>query len=332
MARARVIKVPRTDNDSSHALIHISSNGSKLLDLKLVGTEGEAAYACTLRHDRLSSLRVNNCPVTSAEWEDILKSVFEPEPLPDIQVAATIQTESSITLTVRKQVQGITQRLGDLTLGHSAAESIELFDWCLTLADAAAHGREVAAETAAELRGMHAAVDELKSQLDELLQAKADDEVALLQKFRQLLNEKKVKIRQQQKIITELNANGASAEEPQSTEEIPTPKEPTGKRALKRKAKAVEHDSSEPETVAAVKSEAEDSEIDRMTEATASEADGDEDEAEDEEMGEVDEPEQEPAKDKKAVAAPPPPPRQLPFQRRRPAPAADGSASDDDEL
>lgn len=207
-----------------------------------------------------------------------------------------------------------------------------MFDWCLTLADAAAHGREVATETAAELRDMHAAVDELKSQLDELLQAKADDEVALLQKFRQLLNEKKVKIRQQQKIITELNANGASAEEPQSTEEKPTPKEPRGKRALKRKAKAVEHDSSEPETVAAVKSEAEDSEIDRMTEATASEADGDEDEAEDEEMGEVDEPEQEPAKDKQAVAAPPPPPRQLPFQRRRPAPAADGSASDDDEL
>lgn len=56
----------------------------------------------------MSSLRVKNCPVNSAEWEDILKSVFEPEPLPDIQVAATIQAESSITLTVRKQVQGIT--------------------------------------------------------------------------------------------------------------------------------------------------------------------------------------------------------------------------------
>jgi hypothetical protein len=37
--------------------------------------------------------------------------------------------------------------------------------------------------------------------LDELIQAKKDDESALLEKFRDLLNEKKVKIREQQRVI-----------------------------------------------------------------------------------------------------------------------------------
>lgn len=44
-------------------------------------------------------------------------------------------------------------------------------------------------------------VEELTSQLDDLLKAKNDDESVMLEKFRDLLNEKKLKIRQQQKLI-----------------------------------------------------------------------------------------------------------------------------------
>lgn len=43
--------------------------------------------------------------------------------------------------------------------------------------------------------------NELKAQLEDLLKAKDDDERQLLEKFRDLLNEKKLKIRQQQRLL-----------------------------------------------------------------------------------------------------------------------------------
>lgn len=61
-----------------------------------------------VRHDRVASLRTKNCPVSETEWQNILRLIFEQQPQPDIQATATIQTESSLSITVRKQVQGIT--------------------------------------------------------------------------------------------------------------------------------------------------------------------------------------------------------------------------------
>jgi hypothetical protein len=57
------------------------------------------------------SLRVNNCPASESEWQKILKSLFQQEPLPDIQATATVQSEKSISITLRKEIQGITVRL-----------------------------------------------------------------------------------------------------------------------------------------------------------------------------------------------------------------------------
>lgn len=47
MATTRVIKLPRDDDESAHVLIQVASKGSKPLDVKLVGTEGEAPYVAT---------------------------------------------------------------------------------------------------------------------------------------------------------------------------------------------------------------------------------------------------------------------------------------------
>lgn len=46
----RVIKLPRDDDESAHVLIQVTQKGSKPLDVKLVGTEGEAPYVaiCTV--------------------------------------------------------------------------------------------------------------------------------------------------------------------------------------------------------------------------------------------------------------------------------------------
>lgn len=48
MATSRVLKVPQSD-DKEFVLLQISSSGKKPLDLKLVGTEGEAPYVVKSR-------------------------------------------------------------------------------------------------------------------------------------------------------------------------------------------------------------------------------------------------------------------------------------------
>jgi hypothetical protein len=59
---------------------------------------------------------------------------------------------------------------------------------------------ELAAATA-KIKALENSVKELKAQLDDLITTKEDDETQMLEKFRDLLNEKKVKIRQQQRLL-----------------------------------------------------------------------------------------------------------------------------------
>lgn len=56
-------------------------------------------------------------------------------------------------------------------------------------------------------RELEGSVDELKTQLEDLIQAKDKDETALLEKFRDLLNEKKVKIREQQRLLASVEVD-----------------------------------------------------------------------------------------------------------------------------
>lgn len=198
-------------------------------------------------------------------------------------------------------------------------------------------------------RELESAVDALKTQLDELVAAKAEDETALLHKFRDLLNEKKIKIREQHKVISSssFNAPKATEAEPESeTEPAPAParkgRKPAQSRAGKRKAAAsAPKDESEDEGDAAeeprIKSEPEETDG-HSTEDTASIAGDDSDE----EMGDdaVEEPQREPpsAGSEKKTAHQPPPKRDLPFANRKsaaaskPAPAGHADSDSDDEL
>ena len=71
-----------------------------------------------------------------------------------------------------------------------------MFDWCGTSVQSRAAIREDLAAATAKARALENAVAELKAQLDEFLRAKESDEMELLEKFRRLLNEKKLKIRE----------------------------------------------------------------------------------------------------------------------------------------
>ncbi|XP_044724586.1 DNA double-strand break repair and v(D)J recombination protein XRCC4 domain-containing protein [Hirsutella rhossiliensis] len=347
----RVLRFPRSDKESTHVLVNVSSAGPKPLDLKLAATEGDEPYACVLKHDRVSSLRVKNCPASEDEWEHILDALLRQEPVEDIQVAAAVQPESSISLTVRKQVQGITQRLGAVTLKCDQSERIELFQWCDWSLDALAKHRKEAADSAAKAREMEAEVAVLQAQLDELLQAKQDDEAALLLKFRDLLNEKKVKIREQQKIITasSFRKQDSASSQPQQAGDNRAP-HPAPSRARKRKAarrnvsEETSDDSDQAMDEAAVKSEPDDMDPGNTSDGTASASD-DQDDDSPAELGTARDVEpgrsastgskggQQEAPLKKTTRGPPPR-RDLPFANKQTTapPRADEETESDDEL
>lgn len=44
MAINSVLRIPQSESDEGFVLVQAQSKGTKLLDLKLVGTEGEAPY------------------------------------------------------------------------------------------------------------------------------------------------------------------------------------------------------------------------------------------------------------------------------------------------
>lgn len=116
----------------------------------------------------------------------------------------------------------------------------------------------------------------MKAQLDELVRAKEEDETALLRNARDLINEKKVKIREYHKIIeaTRSPFKNSSTPEPQLPSN-PIARRPKESRPRKRKAKALasldkEEDGIEAMDVDSVKSEQDQTDSGHVTDTTAS--------------------------------------------------------------
>ncbi|KAM0553864.1 hypothetical protein ACHAPJ_007210 [Fusarium lateritium] len=312
-----------------------------------------------VKHDRVVSLRVKNCPASESEWQRILEDLFQQEPLPDIQATATIQSGKSISITIRKDIQGITQRLGAITLNHDPDEAIELFEWCGAAVESSAVSKQAVADLSVRSSESETALTQLQSQLDELIKAKEEDETALLRKFRDLLNEKKLKIREQQQVLASISANPSLPGQSQPSQAVeaeidtPKPRKPTRQagrsRTSKRKAPAsrrVEEseDDAGAETMDVdIKQEAEDTDPGNTTEATASVAtddDGEDDAGVHSSSSQQnDAPASTAAPERKTSpkgAEKPPPPRALPFTTKKtakPAPVPAGSETEsDDEL
>lgn len=238
------------------------------------------------------------------------------------------------------------QRLGEISIGVAKDAEYNVLDWCATAVDAAAESKAASMNAALKVEELEATIGDLKKQLDELITAKAEDETALLAKFRDLLNEKKVKIRQQQKIIASSSkdagsqsasqpARGASQEESHTAGKSRAGKRKAQEAAIKEEDRSSD-DGFEPMEVEGDKpaSDPEDTDREAETDATASTASDDEDA---QEPTPSVAPKQPPAKQAKSQ---PPPPRSLPFAKAKPQAAApkapvggaDSETDSDDEL
>ncbi|GAB1313046.1 Mitotic apparatus protein p62 [Madurella fahalii] len=241
MASSHIIRVPRTDEEGAYVLGEVTPSGSKPLNVKFVATEGEEPYVVKLRHDRIGELRASSSPCSPEEWESILKALLlRGEPVDGIEAGAEANVGKSITITIRRRIAGINQRLGALTLNHKADEAIQLFDWCGAAALEREKFQETLAQETAKVSDLEFRVAELRNQLDELTRSKKERESEMLEKFCGLLNEKKVKIREQQRLLSTAQvdpsriaaARAAQAAQPKR-EEV---HKPAASRRTKRKA------------------------------------------------------------------------------------------------
>ncbi|KAF2216281.1 hypothetical protein CERZMDRAFT_20788, partial [Cercospora zeae-maydis SCOH1-5] len=210
-----VLRLRRTDNKSAHLLVHVAREGRDDLDLKLIGTDKSELYVVSFTKAETKSFQDRNFRGNQDEWETLLKfsllhyrsDALLPASLHGVETVAAI-SGSTATITVRKNVGGITQRLGTIHLHENTDQTeIDTFDWV-----------EIAAAEADELRsqldGLQSSVEsqkdslaKLNTDLDMLVKAKKAHEDELLRKFAALLNAKKLKIRDQQRLL-----NGAKAD------------------------------------------------------------------------------------------------------------------------
>ncbi|KAK2766174.1 hypothetical protein FQN54_007690 [Arachnomyces sp. PD_36] len=353
METQQILRIPRSDDPESFVLVNVARNGKSQLDLKLVATEGEDPYVGSVKQSRLKSLRAKNYQDSDEEWARILSHVFVPDRKSpashrdwdkSLEVVATVKEvdddEKELVITLRKRIDGITQRLGSITLKQDDDQAIQLFEWN-GIAVARANELETEISSLTEkYRVAEETIGKLSNQLEDLIQAKNDHDEQLIAKFVQLLNEKKLKIRNQQRLLASAKIDSSKAAELDAVSEIKG--HPAGpSRRGKRKAGREEPEESE-----------ESDGFDRMSvdagkpgptggideAAQLTESDGrstpepleDETPTADEDDEEDQEPQPPPGKKdardgsngQKKKTASPPPRRELPFSRRAAARAA----------
>lgn len=150
------------------------------------------------------NFRGTSSKLDDKEWEGLLETFFlqqslngnkyAAEPLGTLEVSATI-SEESLLLVFRKNISGIKQRLGELALEKNENEEIELFGW---LGTATAQNDELVKELTNlndSYKEQGQKIQVINQQLEDLIEAKIKHENSLLEKFRELLNAKKLKIR-----------------------------------------------------------------------------------------------------------------------------------------
>ncbi|KAL1311157.1 hypothetical protein AAFC00_001359 [Neodothiora populina] len=230
---SRLLKVRRTDQPQDFILVHCQPQGPGPLDLRLVGTDGQQPFVATITQASLQDIRSSGYNGTDEEWRSILEALLaHRQPNPDLIQAldpvASVNDET-ISITIRKNISGITQRLGTIALSLDEDEPIELFDWAGLAAEHAKDAYSQVASLQHSLTSQKTTIEDLTNQLDRLVKAKENHEQDLLKRFSVLLNSKKSKIREQQRLLARANVGSPIA--------VHSSRRPGSSQAGKRKAR-----------------------------------------------------------------------------------------------
>ncbi|KAL8806906.1 MAG: hypothetical protein Q9182_001035 [Xanthomendoza sp. 2 TL-2023] len=255
MASEHVLRLLRTDSPAEYVLLHTCSNGSSPLDLQLLATEGTEPYIKTLKHSRISKYRAKSNHLSDSQWETLLRSTFlhesspkdgastistsrnDDEMLKGVELVASI-TNTKLTITLRKSISGIHQKLGEFSLSSDPNQSINILDWASTAVLRAENLVSQSLALQQKLAEQTALAQSLNQQLEELIKAKKEHEDSLLEKCALLINEKKAKIRDQQRLLVIAKPDPKKLKEVQSARQPSTLPHRSPKASGKGKRKA----------------------------------------------------------------------------------------------
>ncbi|KAK4962776.1 hypothetical protein LTR10_000403 [Elasticomyces elasticus] len=198
MPGERILRLARTDQNGEYLLVRVVPGGSKPLDLKLVASENVHIYPVKIKEANVKTLQASNYSGDLDEWKAVLSPL--PTALQGLELVAALN-EETFTITLRKNIGGVHQRLGTIKFDRNDEEGIDIFDMASTAVATADELREKLSTLQASVGSQQEQVAKLNQQLDDLVKAKKDHEEELLKRFAALLNAKKLKIRDQQRLL-----------------------------------------------------------------------------------------------------------------------------------
>ena len=167
-----------------------------------------ANHLGAVKQSNVSKYQAKNSAVSSTDWETILRSVLlqqrlDPgasEATQHLEIVASISGDM-LVIVFRKNISGIHQRLGEISLSQSDDQEIDTIAWVSTAVRRANALEKNVLDLQAKYEEQGEIMRKLETQLEDLINAKKEHENALLEKFRELLNMKKLKIRDQQRLL-----------------------------------------------------------------------------------------------------------------------------------
>lgn len=249
-----ILRIKRPDAIGEYVLLHITSSGASPLDLKLVATEQEHLYHCITRESSVKSLQAERYAGSLEQFKTILKSVLlgktpngdsSVSDVRNIEITATIDTDT-LTLNFHQNTSGIKSAIASIDCVQDDEREVVSFpEWVGIAVAASDDAREECRAFKVALSAAHDLTSSLTAQLDALVQAKEAHESDLLNKFAALLNAKKLKIRDQQRLLAGAEVDPAAKQAISESRGASSSKEPASKtkrrparssRASKRKA------------------------------------------------------------------------------------------------
>jgi myosin heavy subunit len=125
--------------------------------------------------------------------------------------------------------------MGAFQLNYNSDQEIDLFEWCGTAVKSTSDTNDELSSLKSRFKEQQETINKLNTQLDDLITAKAQHENELLEKFRDLLNEKKSKIRDQQRLLAAAKVDPKKLAELDSSR-VPDTRTAGPSRSNKRKA------------------------------------------------------------------------------------------------
>ena len=207
-----------------------------------------------VRQARISKLRDKRNQLSDDQWENVLHSTLlqrrvqgpEARTLEKLEVFASLVGDQ-LSIIFRNNISGITQKLGEVAFKKDETQELDITGWAGAAVERSNELDREVQDLSSRYDEQTKKLDELNNQLEDLIKAKTEHEDSLLKSFSELLNTKKLKIRDQQRLLASAKVDPTRAADVQNARSTSKPRAATTSRIGKRKAKSGPRDSESSE-------------------------------------------------------------------------------------